>query len=323
MRSRTINLQPTATNGSFIAGMAASDSILETLTYRIVSGNTSNSFAIDPASGIVTIADNSLISTRLTPLFNLLIEVQDSGYGDLFPLKTTQAVLRVQLDSAVISWSGLASDANWSSGANWLAGTAPPENSTLNFSGSNQRTNRNDVLTQAGQILFNTDGFYVIGNPLTLNGGIANRGTNVWAIDSTLNDLQNFNVSLGNLVISKTLTGFGGINKMGSANLVLLATNRFTGPIIINSGSVVITNSAVISPANELDVHTAGTLDVRGMQDAFMIPATQTLKGNGTWTWAMCGWTGSLLRPKADAKSSSGYSFDKFFHVQKRSGAKG
>jgi len=90
----TIISQNTA-NGTPVGSIVASDAPLDNLGFQIVSGNTANTFAIHPGSGVISVNDNSQITNGALTSFGLVILVQDSGYGGLYPLKTNYAVANI------------------------------------------------------------------------------------------------------------------------------------------------------------------------------------------------------------------------------------
>ncbi|MCA8983005.1 MAG: cadherin domain-containing protein [Planctomycetaceae bacterium] len=51
----------------------------QTLTFSIISGNIGGTFAINAATGEITVANNALLDTETRPQFNLIIRVDDSG----------------------------------------------------------------------------------------------------------------------------------------------------------------------------------------------------------------------------------------------------
>ena len=94
---KTAQVLDNAANGTIIATVVATDNSLDTLTYKIVSGNPSNTFAIDPDTGLVTLANTMLLGSYAGSAFRVGIQAQDSGYGGLYPLKSAQATLTVQV----------------------------------------------------------------------------------------------------------------------------------------------------------------------------------------------------------------------------------
>ncbi len=103
-----INHNPQATNqtlrisylnvaGSAVGRVAVTDSPLDTLTFKIAGGNTNATFALDPDTGLLTLANTALTASQTTTFFPLTVTVQDSGYGGLFPLHGTSVVVNVSV----------------------------------------------------------------------------------------------------------------------------------------------------------------------------------------------------------------------------------
>ncbi len=67
----------------------------QTLTYAITAGNTGNTFAIDPATGAITVKDPAVLTIAANPKFDLTISVTDSGN----PARTSTATLTVNLSA--------------------------------------------------------------------------------------------------------------------------------------------------------------------------------------------------------------------------------
>lgn len=89
----TTIIPPATANGTQLGSVTASDSPLDSIAYQIVSGNPGNSFAINSTSGAITVNDNSLLTNGAA--FNLVVLVQDSGLGGLYPLKTNYALANI------------------------------------------------------------------------------------------------------------------------------------------------------------------------------------------------------------------------------------
>jgi hypothetical protein len=51
----------------------------DTLSYAIVGGNPGNAFAIDPATGMITVNDTTQIDFATTPIYSLQVQVSDDG----------------------------------------------------------------------------------------------------------------------------------------------------------------------------------------------------------------------------------------------------
>ncbi|HEU5069604.1 MAG TPA: cadherin domain-containing protein [Verrucomicrobiae bacterium] len=93
----SVFISPNVTNGQTVATLVALDSPLDTLTYKIAGGNSNNTFAVNAASGVITVADNTAIADGSVTAFPLTVAVQDSGYGGRYPLKTAQTNLTVSV----------------------------------------------------------------------------------------------------------------------------------------------------------------------------------------------------------------------------------
>ncbi|MEQ9409865.1 MAG: SdrD B-like domain-containing protein [Fuerstiella sp.] len=71
------DLVENSSNGTVVGSMAATDPGEETLTWSIASGNESGAFAIDPATGVITVADSTQLDFETTPVFELEVTVTD------------------------------------------------------------------------------------------------------------------------------------------------------------------------------------------------------------------------------------------------------
>lgn len=111
-------------NGSAVATLNATDSPLDGLTYQIVSGNTGSTFAVDPHTGLITVANNTGITNGAWSNFSLTVAVQDSGYGGLYPLRTTTAAVTISVLAAGSFAPGLTHRYSFAANANDSVGTA-------------------------------------------------------------------------------------------------------------------------------------------------------------------------------------------------------
>ncbi|MCD4732364.1 MAG: cadherin domain-containing protein, partial [Bacteroidales bacterium] len=83
-------------NGQALGIMYAVDPDFgQTLTYSILSGNPDNVFYLDPYSGIIFVANSSALNYTSNPQFNLVVEVQDNGQGNLTDLATITVLLTI------------------------------------------------------------------------------------------------------------------------------------------------------------------------------------------------------------------------------------
>jgi autotransporter-associated beta strand protein len=300
--NRTVILPITTPIGGVITTLAATASAADTLAYNIISGNVSNTFALNPYTGELSIADTTSFRTYAVSNFSLVVEVQNSGYGGLYPLKSTYAIITIPVldNTPAIVWSGHGNDGNWSTANNWN-GFMPTDRSKIIFAALNQQTNHNDYLTGADLITLSSTGFYLDGNPLLLRGGLVNRGNNIWAIPSILVGPQTISSSSGTLVIkgeindgamlnlqvdssmviNGVISGSGGLTKFGNGPLILGAKNSYTGPTEVLQGSVILTNLDSLSSSLSLNLASRAVLDVRASPSLYTIASGQTLTGNG------------------------------------------
>lgn len=77
---QTFTIDENLADDASVGTVAASDvDDSDALTYVITAGNDSGAFAIDPATGEITVADSSLLDFETTPSFSLTVEVTDGG----------------------------------------------------------------------------------------------------------------------------------------------------------------------------------------------------------------------------------------------------
>jgi hypothetical protein len=95
-------------------------------------------------------------------------------------------------NALVATWTGGGGDNNWSTAANW-GGTAPTNGEALTFGTAARQTNTNDWLSLVGGLTFNSAGWNLSGNPVTLINTITHNvaGTNTWAMNTTLTGTVN------------------------------------------------------------------------------------------------------------------------------------
>ena len=149
-----------------------------------------------------------------------------------------------------IIWTGLGSDNNWSTDANWNL-KAPVPYDILQFAGTTRSTPFNNLTidTPFNGIAFNAGAgtFALSGNRFILNsGGITNNSSNTQIInnDIVLNtNAGTINCNIAAINLNGNISGSGTLTKTGSAALRLSGNNSYTGNTIINSGNVNVLNS--------------------------------------------------------------------------------
>ena len=95
INDQSFNIDENTANGQQIGTLIATDPDNgQTLTYTIISGNTSNAFQIGSTSGVLSVANNSAIDFETNPVFSLVVNVHDNGQGNL----SDQATVTVNLN---------------------------------------------------------------------------------------------------------------------------------------------------------------------------------------------------------------------------------
>ena len=309
MSSRNVVLPTSATNGTAVTTMSAMDSLLDTMTYKLVSGSIDNLFSIDPESGVITLTNSAALTNYAGTTLTLTVVAQDSGYGGLYPLKTVQAAVTIQIldASPSFTWNGLGSADTWSDSSNWTP-DLPQADTKLIFSGTTRQTNSNDLLLRAGRVTLLNGGFRLTGNPLVLLDGLSTEGDNTWAIDSKLSREQTFNSKSGNLIVEGgidtdgnaltiqaggtvsargVISGLGGVVKTGPGTLTLSAANSFSGRLQILEGTVAIENTAAISQCAEVQLQEGTLIDASRLPEPLRVQPEQTLMGKGLITGSL------------------------------------
>jgi len=164
--------------------------------------------------------------------------------------------------AATWTWTGLGTDDNWSTAANWSDGVTtgtPATGDTLIFSGTTQLTSNNDLAagTSFAGIQFAADAgkFELGGNSIALTGNVV---SNVGVLQTI-----NFDIDLGStaerhftqnvagettpfLTINGVLSGSAGVFKDGVGGiLTLTGANTYTGRTAINAASQSIATTSI------------------------------------------------------------------------------
>jgi autotransporter-associated beta strand protein len=204
------------------------------------------------------------------------------------------------------TWTGGGTNGNWSTSANW-GGAVPGNGDRITFAGSTRTTDTNDLSAlSVPSLKFNSGGFSIYGNVLTVTGAITNSsGNNTINAPVTLGgalrlqsdagtltlagNMTNGGQALtadgaGNETITGTISGTGGIVKNGAGTLQFSGANSYTGNTAINSGTVTIGASGSIANSPVITIASGATL---GVPAGFALAGSQTLArdtGSGTGT---------------------------------------
>jgi VCBS repeat-containing protein len=92
---RTFSLPENSPNGTAVGTVTGADVDGDVLAYRITSGNTSGAFAIDPATGKLTVANSAALDYEVRTSFTLTVEVRDPAG------LTAKATVTVKLTNVV------------------------------------------------------------------------------------------------------------------------------------------------------------------------------------------------------------------------------
>ena len=104
--------------GAAVGSVVATDPDAgQTLTYGIASGNTDGAFALDPASGAISVANAAALDFETTPSFTLTVNVTDDGTTPL----TDSASVTITLND--VNEAPVATDAAFAVVENSVAGT--------------------------------------------------------------------------------------------------------------------------------------------------------------------------------------------------------
>jgi autotransporter-associated beta strand protein len=226
-------------------------------------GGTTNQVLISDGTGNFT---NTIIVSQTTPVaVQTLTANAVDNLGNIaspFPFSLT-------IGSVSETWNGNAADNNWSSGANWVGGTAPTFGNSLIFAGVNRLAPVMDDFYNIYAVTFGSDaGGFVVGGTdgtLTLTGGVTNNSANAQTLnvpvilgapvtlDAVSADLT-FGQTItngGNLLtitdgghgttVSGAISGGGGLTKSGVGTNTLLGVNTFSGNVIVTNGTLAVT----------------------------------------------------------------------------------
>jgi autotransporter-associated beta strand protein len=181
------------------------------------------------------------------------------------------------------TWNGgSGSNSNWTTGANWVGGTvpfytnspySPAATANVIFNGST-RTTVNVDATPTNYLVSlgfsSTAGSFTLNNgTIGITGNIFSNSANTETVNSNLSlvSAQTWDVSAGKLVLNGVISNafYGTITKNGAGELDITGNNSFTGPVVVNGGTLRLTNSNALGTAEYGNQINAGaTLDLNG-----------------------------------------------------------
>ena len=189
------------------------------------------------------------------------------------------------MSAAARTWTGAGGDGLWSTTANW-GGSALANGDVLVFNGTTGLANTNDLsnLSIAG-LRFQTGGFQLYGNAVTLTTSAAGLVTNLAGVNTlyfNINNLQSskaWYAATGTEVVLAGTIGSSGTT-LGTVMLDGGGTVRFTGTTYVGRG-VDLTNGTVIVDGGVV-THTNDGFRFKTRAGA---TGTARLINNGTWRW--------------------------------------
>ena len=124
---------------------------------------------------------------------------------------------------------------------------------------------------QAITFLPSAPAYQLTGSSISLGGNVLNLSSSNQTINLALALVASgisFNTGAAGLSVSGAVSGTGGITKLGSGELILSASNRYTGGTNLADGTLVVANSAALGPSGSL-VFSGGTLQYSGISTDF------------------------------------------------------
>jgi fibronectin-binding autotransporter adhesin len=149
-----------------------------------------------------------------------------------------------------IYWTGLGSDNNWSTAANWNV-RVPRAYDIVQFAGTTRTTPFNNLTidTPFDGITFNAGAgtFQINGNRFILNSdSITNSSNNLQQINADIvlgSNAGTVNCATSAILLRGNISGSGSLTKIGTPTLSLSGNNSYTGNTYISAGLVSVLNN--------------------------------------------------------------------------------
>lgn len=96
------SLRPGSPNGTAAGTVAATDPEGDTVTYALLSTTSPGAFAVNPATGAITLANSGAVTPGQTT--TLVIGAQDNGIGGVYPLAAASTPVTITVPRPVDQW---------------------------------------------------------------------------------------------------------------------------------------------------------------------------------------------------------------------------
>lgn len=282
----------------------ASDADLDTLSYAIASGNTNGAFAIDSATGEITVANPAMLNFESTPTFTLNVDVSDGSDSD-------SAVITINLSNVnEAPLIGPASGSIWENlalgAALGVPNTGDPDagdTRTISIVSGNtdgafgiHPTTGAVIVANPAAIDFETNPSFALGLRVTDAGGLTGDAT--WIVNLVnRNDIPTINsatFTLAENTPNGTVVGtiIANDQDAGDTKTFQLGTDNLGGVFAIDSSGVLtVANSSILNyeTRTSITVHvfvidsvgawsgTTFTVNLTNVNDApVVLPATTT-----------------------------------------------
>jgi fibronectin-binding autotransporter adhesin len=230
-----------------------------------------------------------------------------------------------QASAIVRTWTGAGANGNWNTSANWTPSGAPQNGDDLIFPAATPRLiNTNDLVGRTfSSISFNgaSGGYLLRGNAITLTGGITSANTageNDIETLLTLGASQTFTVTSGGTLEINTniningmtltvnngfacrldgaISGAGNLVKNGGGILTFAGTapNTFSGPVTVNTGTLLLVKPGAIAIAGALNIGNGTAGDRVQLATANQIADTVTVSIQNGATLDLAGFSDTI-----------------------------
>jgi autotransporter-associated beta strand protein len=240
---------------TFTVTASAANPISSVTLNASVIGGSSSLALVSAGGGIWT---NSVVVASSSPAGGVILPytVVDNSAN------STYSSIELNIQPGNDIWSGGGADNQWLTGLNWQGGVAAVSGDLLTFAGTTQTTANMQSSYSAGWLVFsNNAGSFNItngANTLTLNGSITNNSANpqTLSVPVSLGGVTTFNAAAGNITVSNSVSGGGGIIAIGTPT----TTNLIVGDTSYN-GATTVSSGTLAMQGNDLF---AGSLTVGG-----------------------------------------------------------